>query len=597
MGFMAGFGSGFADAFNKAQESHDQLKNTILSKTMDNWQNALTLRQKAKAEDQKNIAAAKALVQNMNGVPAGAWVNAYQLLSSGIPSDKVYKQIQTMQFGDPLTNGSTAPVTPTMDDQMKQSGLAPDDSTGKTAQPSIDPSLQDHAIDKPTGVDPQTMSDSLTKPASVPLGQAAMPVTETNNPETHPATAVPSAPMQPSNNGMPTLPNNPEVGENPIQTIGDRMKLAGQALFDPNARHELQRQQYQHLTDDAVNKIAAMNNMSPDEVRDTLANGSAYTPGQDVTDQPLPVTGTKGANGIDPKVMDRMRSGTLPARLKVQEAKGNAVDVARQLKTLDDIAAKDPAVLNYAGRGANAIQALTNEISGLTTLGKALIGKNDGNISEGELENNLMSNYDKFISEGGVGKLANDYRQFYAQAIRTAYALSKINTGGGGNSISDKDFEKNMLALVNSNSYTEFSKNIRETASQRLVAADTMAKQLLESPEGYTLSHDENNPKLSSLYGNQLGPIENDTAFKDDPSLYFAHTPVELDRGIKRWLNGGETDADTKKYGTPVQGGGSSGLVTPALAKKFNLPESEINKHYQVYETGIPSDPYRIITD
>ena len=529
------FGTGFANAFNAGNKEYEDRKNMVLANAFEMIQRNQVAYRQAQLQDNAYRASAMSLVKGLPGVPVSAWPEAYSALRAGASFEDVRKQMMMNQYsggaqtapttaGNPGSDGS-APAAGGVDSQMQASGMG-----GKPPQPTIDPAFQNGQADTglnanappaPTGAPtdqsansatdaPQT-ADPSTAPATAPVGTTGVaPTTAINNQNTHPATYNPVADPNPTidNTGLPTGSTAPPP--NPIQAIGDKLALVGKSVFDPQARKQLQDENNKALFDYAKGQISSSTGLSSDQI-DQMNAGFVPPP----TPDSAPVTGVNPS--LDPATAATMLNNTQKVRMEAMQKKSDAIDAVNQLYDLDTFAKNNPDVLTTAGAGASALNDIASEIQGYGKLAASFIQQNP-NASLEEVENSVTDTIAKDMNTSSVGKLASAYQAFSAKLIRVAYAQAKVMTGGGGQSLSDKDFSRTFNALVNSHNYASFSANTRGIAQSTIDKVDSDNAALLGSADVQGLKGTSFYPTLQDNHA----ALSKSSQYQNDPALRWA---------------------------------------------------------------------------
>lgn len=129
-GFMAGFGTAFANSFNQASAERARREDDLVRMKFEDMQATKKERQKLKAEDLKNVRLAKSLTEGVN--PA-AWPKVHEWLASGMSESQVIKNLQEGEFIiKPKTGENAAEAAQTQDDGSGSVDLS------KTAEGAVD---------------------------------------------------------------------------------------------------------------------------------------------------------------------------------------------------------------------------------------------------------------------------------------------------------------------------------------------------------------------------------------------------------------------------------------------------------------------------
>lgn len=137
MGFMAGFGSAFADSFKQQEQIQAQEKQDAVKMRFTDYMSRRDEQVKQDKENAKNMKAAEQLV-NMSGQPAEVKFAVYDMKSAGMSDEMIMKQLEanTAIITPNTTAGDTSgPADPrdgltegaqtSVDAQMQQSGMTP----------------------------------------------------------------------------------------------------------------------------------------------------------------------------------------------------------------------------------------------------------------------------------------------------------------------------------------------------------------------------------------------------------------------------------------------------------------------------------------
>ena len=651
MGFMAGFGAGFAQSFNASQEQYNQEKMLVLQQAYEQWNRMSELYQQSKIADDKNKVLAHALVDTAGqGVPAEAWTYAYKWLSAGLSGDDVIKRLQTTQFGTPTTNGISSQLDPSQTGLNATPKPDPLSSTSKFANPnsntdngttttdttmptnaspggapqaSISPQFQNNsnpmqptpaqglntsttapnpsALTAPTdgaqaanpgaqagtmpagqpsdtgapsaaAMAPQTVTTApsqaplannnpVTNPASAPMDlMQQAPTTTINNPNTHPATYQPTANPVPQANNDGTATGNTAVTTG-LPDIGATLQLAGRALFDPEARRQLQTQNDQRMFQQANDRIAASSGMTPEQMAQ-IRQGFIPEMPQDT----LPIVGQQRV--MDPQSQAALYGQMLPELEKNRQSKVAAVETVKQLNALDNIVRQNPAVLTAMGKTSAFVNAATQQFSSVVGAISATVGNTQSPAAAQDQMNQWI---DKNITPG-MEKTADAYKLYYSQAIAAAYANAKANSDDG--KVSDDDFKNGFNSLISSNNYKDFSTNLRVNAKRVLDKADINSKSLSQF-SGVQMFN--GTPTGEAIKGD-LSPVAQDQSLGGNigSGSYWANTPASASINMNRWT--APVTGESANGSQTSTGPSTGGIITADMVAKVQQKDPNLAK-------------------
>jgi len=591
MGFAAGLGDGFATAFAQGQQNAADEKKMVLSNAFDMIQRNAAIYQQQQHQDVMYKVSARNLVNSL-GLPAATWVNAYQLISAGMPIDQAAKQMQMTQFGDAPTavsdsgvpTATAAPAAGGVDSQMQASGMG-----GKPPQPTIDPAFQngqastglnanapagptvastDQSANQPTS--PPAIADPSTAPATAPVGGVgAAPTTAINNPNTHPATSSPLADpnAQPENMGMATGSTAVPSSQNPLQAVGDRLALAGKALFDPQARQQLQQEHDQALFDQVKREAAYASGVTPDQI-------DKYNAGY----IPEPVGNAVPVKGFD-RMMDPIQAQTALAQamapsMKYSQEKADAAQAAQKYYNLAQIVKQNPDVLTAAGPVASAFDTFVQN-------GDAIAGIADKVFSQGgdshDLQDALSGLVNQFApQEGG---LANQYKLFTAAVIDAAAARARVMSGGG--QVSDNEFLNALKTMIPGHDANTVNTRLRQLAKQDIETADKHNAAFMEEPVMTQFDNSQYGPQFAKVHS----PMANDAKYDTLPEFKWTmdDNAPPISRGTSEGTN---ANATTQSTPTASPNFPPTGHVTDEMIKRYKLDPKTINHPYTYAGNG-----------
>lgn len=137
MGFMAGFGPAFADAFNAGNERRAKRKDDMFKLTYSEFLDRREKYEKKKEADSKLVSSAKTLARDLAGKEE-YWPKVYDWLQSGMSESTILDLIQNGEFE---TTGTASPEVQNVDSpeeaQMINSGLANPSAEMPAAQSDV----------------------------------------------------------------------------------------------------------------------------------------------------------------------------------------------------------------------------------------------------------------------------------------------------------------------------------------------------------------------------------------------------------------------------------------------------------------------------
>jgi len=124
MGFMAGFGPAFSDAFNAGNDRRAKRKDDLFKLTYSEFLDRREKYEKKKESDSKLIGSAKTLARDLAGNEE-YWPKVYDWLQSGMSENTILELIQNGEFETALTaTPEVQDIGPPEEVQMADSGLA-----------------------------------------------------------------------------------------------------------------------------------------------------------------------------------------------------------------------------------------------------------------------------------------------------------------------------------------------------------------------------------------------------------------------------------------------------------------------------------------
>lgn len=137
MGFMAGFGPAFADAFNAGNERRAKRKDDMFKLTYSEFLDRREKYEKKKEADSKLVGSAKTLARDLAGNEE-YWPKVYDWLQSGMSESTILDLIQNGEFETaPTASPEVQDVGPPEEAQMVNSGLANPSAEMPAAQSDV----------------------------------------------------------------------------------------------------------------------------------------------------------------------------------------------------------------------------------------------------------------------------------------------------------------------------------------------------------------------------------------------------------------------------------------------------------------------------
>lgn len=621
MGFAAGLGSGFQKAFLQRQELDAVAERDEFKIAYDSYVNQKTKRDADKSKHETMVKSAKSITQSLGGlgVDPAAWTYAYDWLEAGYSVADVEKKLTTTKFANipaaappqaaSVGAGAMGTMSPAMMPNngqppvsVPQQGPASEMEGGAMGSPSMQPmDMNDTGPDLPN-VNIQTQSD-FARSMDPTLTQAPPP--EVTAGGGMGAGAAPT-PM------------------NPIEQIGSTIQgkfaeIGNPQLKAENARNAANQRVQGALGISPEEFNQTMGGFSADPIEHTLqiAQGSPASATvleeYDLLDSGLTpaavsravVQATEDARSGDPSrlakaarfkallpdimlSMDAMKSDSAdPAeqanRIKVYDTLKDLAAPIREprlkigeaiasVETMDDLTQKMGQIVEeYGSVNTAGAQLLTNLDALKTNVGSVVDVLNTALTQGAGLpsEDTIWQQFEQGMEAAlpGWGETAEAERNFSAMVIQFAYSYAKVQLGQSGTGQSDRDINRTMQIVLNSNNPEQIINNFKRLVVEGATSTNNSIEQLRNSYEFGLMVEAEQELKGSNTFEQSLQPMK-------IPEYAASETPKNIDTNLL-----GNPDSASK----PPTGASTSykqGVMNAEAAKLAGVPEGTEYRRY-----------------
>lgn len=140
-----------------------------------------------------------------------------------------------------------------------------------------------------------------------------------------------------------------------------------------------------------------------------------------------------------------------------------AADLAKQAKQLDDLAkAEGGSALNSTTSISTFFTSSKNEIANVIDQATRFLNT-EGSPNTPPSQSAIMAAVNSVLSNSSLDKISENRKRFIAQQVAFIYTAGRA-MGQQGNGFSNYDFDNIMQTVQASNSYTTYTKNIRQLA-------------------------------------------------------------------------------------------------------------------------------------
>jgi hypothetical protein len=608
MGFMAGFGEGFSNSFNKTQDRKAAQEQDAFQLAYTQYQKNNAQYESDKKADQKAISDAKTIVASLPGVNPGAWTFAAKLLRSGYTASQVEERLTTTKFSDIPTPDGNAQVG--TDLEGVRAGGSTDTLNSRTPDNTIDQQTADSGLAPKTEMD--MSGGALTPPKTTDTSSPApMQAGGEQQPDT---TMLPN--VQKENDPTVAAPA-PQQGNGLLGGIGNKLAEIG----NPALRQ-------QHMIEGANDKIKgtvgedAFNNAnkgySPEQLPDTVKPvGIIPKPGA-TSNSPLAEFGLeKGLTPNDvaradadakiwarsgspedkaraarylairpdiqaamdannqqtgnPAVLDMLKP-TLNDRMALADKKASVLTSAQTAKELGDMIQANGSLLTWGAKGITGVNTAKNNAVSILDIANNILQQNDPSAVSNE--QSFMAAVDDTLNKNlpGWEQTSEDERMFDAKIARFVYAYGK-SIGISGQNMSNKDAERLHDAILNSNNPGEFINNLKAMVNESVRGVNNVAGQMSKMPD---LIPALNDPQVGPALKATLAPIDLGglQGWADSPTEDISANPLQPAQGLPKTDTTapastqptGPTDEDISKAPIKQQGV----IDTPVMAKTIS---------------------------
>lgn len=536
MGFMAGFGKGFAKSFESEQARRAVASRDAFKVAYDAYTEKKTQYDTDKKADTDAIQTAKDLVSGIPSIPDGAWTQAYKWLRAGMKVEDVDEKLRNTRFA-PIE----APEAPDMATQMTEAGL--DDAPMDIGIAEVDATAAEIPQEPP--VQKPNLLGDLAERVSGVFPEAGISREERARGRVAGAAGVSEEQMAQIQAGY-----TPEV-------LNPTVKITG-VVVDPLAEFGLDKGITESKYASALSRYLILKDSDDPIDQAKAARFEEILPS-------IQAGLNMGGGGIDVKDAGQIINYSDSIRTPIRESRTGALTLLKQGKALDDMAQQQDTVLTATGAGVSFFESAKTE---LNTLFNVLSDNvREGKTTEEALLQAIDTTAKTMVTEGTSKEIARATREFSAAAVRYLYAAGAA-MGQTGRDLSDADIKRMQQAVLSSNDAPSFSNNLRRFARERMDVTQELIDDALRSADINNAMRDETLKEILSV---ELRNIEDG-----------------VDQELLDWVQGKATIVDTEQRVEGVETGPVFTIDEDDVRKSNGaIPTSAIGKKARMVEGGI----------